>query len=58
MLLICNINFLKCLGIKRTLGYQTNIVLPYIMYISPSETPKFNNLDIRTIYEGYSLKNT
>ena len=39
------------------LGYQTNIILPYIMYISPIETPKFNNLDIRMTYEGYSLIN-
>ena len=55
MLLICNIIFL-CLGIKPTLGYRTNIILPYIMYISPIETPKLNNLDIRITYEGYSFK--
>ena len=27
------------------------------MYISPLETPKFSNLDIRITYEGYSFKN-
>ena len=27
-----------------------------VMNISPIETPKFNNLDIRITYEGYSLK--
>ena len=26
------------------------------MYISPIETPKCNNLDIRVSYEGYSLQ--
>ena len=26
------------------------------MYISPIEASKFNNLDIRITYEGYSLK--
>ena len=26
------------------------------MYISAIETPKFNHLDIRITYEGYSLK--
>ena len=29
---------------------------PRIMYISPIETPKVNNLDIRITYEGYSLR--
>ena len=38
------------------LGYQTNNILPYIMYISPTETLKFNNLDKRITHVGYSLK--
>ena len=32
------------------------MILPYVMYIPPFETPKLNNLDIRIAYEGYSLK--
>ena len=42
---------------KTYVRSRTNIILLYIMYISPIETLKFNNLDIRIFYEGYSLKN-
>ena len=44
-------------------GHKTYVRLPnkyyftYNMYISPIETPKFNNLDIKITYEDYSLKN-
>ena len=41
---------------KTYVRSRTNIILLYIMYISPIETLKFNNLDKRIFYKGYSLK--
>ena len=56
MLRICNIYFLQCLGIKPTLGPEQMLFYCILLYISPIEILKVNNLDIVISLRGLFSK--
>ena len=41
---------------KTYVKSQTNIILLYVMFISPIKTQKFDNFDIKITFNGYFLK--
>ena len=52
MLLICNIKFSFVFRHETYFRSQANIILLFIMYISPMETLKFNDFDIGITLRG------